>query len=377
MSTTKQGVWTGIFVAAVLTACRSDEPGSTGAGASGAGDTTNGGGGSSATDGGSSGSVGGGGAGTSDGGAGGSTECTPPVYPACGTPAGCKDATVEATIADITSGTVAAQTDVELKGVVAMSQKFLVSKSSSGSCLWGVFVSAPGLDTTEANSGTVVLSYGTNALTDCDGKTYCPKLGTDPTCDAIPDDVKPGDVFDLKGETSYYKPTCSGDGESQVPMRQVGKTCEMTKTGTAAVPEPAVVSDLDSLASPTDTDFHDAWGGVKVRIEDVSPVVQGVGGGGQGGAGGADEGEVVGAFGKIKLDDPSNLEVGDKIYYRGYAKKDNVCYDGPQFSGDVEWTRVDGFHYLNFCTWGLEPNDKCSDFDPSSTDCTSADMCAQ
>src|SRR5262245_30778495 len=47
---------------------------------------------------------------------------------------------MDASIDDITTGKVGVMTPVSLKGVVAMSQKWLVSHSkSSGSCLWGVY----------------------------------------------------------------------------------------------------------------------------------------------------------------------------------------------------------------------------------------------
>jgi hypothetical protein len=95
---------------------------------------------------------------------------------------------VEATISDVTTGVVGPGVKVQVTGAVAMSQKFLVSKgSSSGSCLWGVFVSAPNLTETAPNSGMLVLDYGFNAEID-DGGTdaYCPRLGIDPTGDDIP-----------------------------------------------------------------------------------------------------------------------------------------------------------------------------------------------
>ena len=78
---------------------------------------------------------------------------------------------------------------------------------------------------------------------------------------------------------------------------------------------------------------------------------------------------VVGEFGVITL--ANGVEVGDKIYYRGYSN--NVCHEGPLFTDtEVVFDRVDGFHYLAFCSWGIQANDKCADFEPQSGDCTAA-----
>lgn len=77
---------------------------------------------------------------------------------------------------------------------------------------------------------------------------------------------------------------------------------------------------------------------------------------------------VVGDYGTIKLTG-SNLEVGDKLYYRGYDKQ--TCYTGPMFSDlNIKWTALDGFGYLNYCTWSLQPDNKCADFNPASEDCS-------
>ena len=91
-------------------------------------------------------------------------------------------------------------------------------------------------------------------------------------------------------------------------------------------------------------------------------------------------------FGHILVHDKSiaaptaanKLQLGDKLYYRGYLKKNNACYDGPKFANAVtEFTSMEGFLYLDFCTWNLQPNDKCADLSPHSDDCTSDVMCAQ
>lgn len=361
MSLRKHWSFLGTSAACVLgfcvlaTACRTEEnnnPSGGNEGGSGATGPTGPGG-----NGGAGGGTGGGGG---DGGGGGA---------ACDG----KEVTIEQITNTNAAGAVGKGTPVKVKGAVAMSHKFLVSQSNAGNCLWGVFVSAPGLAETKEYSGVMVLSYGVPATIPPGGnKAYCPKLSNyfenDPLPgDAIPDDVKPGDVLDITGVAdSFLLAACANEmNGSQVPQTQIAFTCSVTKTGTAPVPAPHVftdVADMTKLGSPTDKAFHDAWGGVKVRVENVKPVPQpdpdGMG-----------PEVVVGDFGAIKLMD-SNLEVGDKIYYRGYDKND--CYSAPVFS-DVTMTfnTIDGFSYLSYCTWGLQPNAKCADFDPKSEDCGS------
>jgi len=265
-----------------------------------------------------------------------------------------------ATIDGVTTGAFGVGAKISVNGVVAMSQKFLVSKSStSNNCLWGVFVSSPGLTETQADSGMIVLSYGTKATTGTDGKTYCSKLGQEPVGDKIPDNVKPGDVLDLVGVVSRFPddPQCTApDPVNKVGMLQLGQVCKATITGTAPVPTPHTLTptEVTSLSSTTDQAFHDKWGAVKVRTSGaVEP---------QGGM-------VVGDFGVITL--TNGVHIGDKVYYRGYSQ--NKCNDGPVFTDPaMTFTRVDGFHYLDYCTWGMQVDDKCADYDPQSGDCTSA-----
>jgi hypothetical protein len=277
----------------------------------------------------------------------------------------------DVTIADVTKGAVVKGTSVTVKNVVTMSQKFLVSKSLAGTCLYGVFVSAPGLIETEPYSGILVVSKGNNA-TIPPGQTtsYCGKLSNrvagDPVPgDAIPDDVKPGDVLNVTGTAdSFLLNQCATEPNgSTVPQRQISFACNVTRTGTAAVPAPrafTAATNVAALASPTNAAFHDQWGGVFVRVSNVKPSLQPDPNGGT-------IPVVVGPFGVIKLEG-SNLEVGDKVYYRGYDN--SICHDGPVYSDtNVAWSYIDGFSYMNFCTWGLQPNNRCKDFNPPSDDC--------
>jgi hypothetical protein len=276
------------------------------------------------------------------------------------------------TVQDVATGAVGPGVHVKLTGVVAMSPKFLVSQSSkSGSCLWGVYVSAPGLTETAASSGTLVVDYGTPAtIPDGGTKAYCPAIGFgDDAGDKIPNDVKPGDVLDVVGTTDYYVPKAcaSTPGGSSVAQRQVKNACSITRTGTATPPKPHVFTgaDIKSLGSATDTASHDKWGGVKVRLENVTAQEVGAGDAGADAGGG---GGIIGQYGLITLEE--GCSIGDKIYYQGYNKK-NVCHGQPTFSG-AAFAAIEGFSYLNYCTWDVEVSDKCGGFDPSPDDCKAA-----
>jgi hypothetical protein len=320
---------------------------------------------SSATTGGG-GDGGGGDGGSGMGGSGGGSACVG------------QDATIYQVNQDpaAAGGPIGDGTPVSLKGVIAMSQKFLVTKSSADKCLWGVFVSAPDVGkSTTPYSGVMVVARGKDAVLDPkDQKTYCPKLGVagETPGDAIPDDVAPGDVLDVVGLTDYFllNDCAQKPNGSSVAQRQVAESCLVQKTGEKVFPPPPHIfsdpADIAKIASPSDKAFHDMWGNVKVRVEQVTankhpydpddamsmPVL-------------------VNRFGEIHLKD-SNVFIGDKIYYRGYLKTD-ACHTGPIYDSvmgdEFVLDGVEGFGYLSFCTWGLQANNKCTDLSPPSEDC--------
>ncbi|MFT3764883.1 MAG: hypothetical protein QM820_05100 [Minicystis sp.] len=119
-------------------------------------------------------------------------------------------------------------------------------------------------------------------------------------------------------------------------------------------------AEVAQLASPTDTTFHDQWGGVKVRIKNVTSTPQVNGDGGT---------AITDQYGHIVLSG-SNLYVGDKLYYQGLLAKTDICHKGPVYANaTTTFTQMDGFSYLDFCTWSLEPNNRCQDLAPPSDDC--------
>lgn len=313
------------------------------------------------------------------------------------------------TIQDITTGAVPPMTDVQVQGVIAMSPKYLVSQSNSGNCLWGVYVSAPGLTETEAYSGVLALSYGTQATTNQQGDLECPRIGTTPAGDAFPDDVRPGDVLTIAGETSQFLLNFCGDAcgdlncdmatetaancredcdtdddklhyrESTVQQRQLFKVeQEVMRTGTAPVPTPHVLTgeELLKLSAHDDQQFHDMWGGVKVRIEGAAGLQWSSGG--------------VVSFGRVIASIPTQngdalIRVYNDIYYRRYAPTADYCHKAPVFTaspggvtGDpvYQFSRIDGFSSLGTCIWVLQAADPCADLEPYSESCMSATDCS-
>lgn len=366
---------------ALLGGCQSDSNGSSSNGGSGnTGNTGNPGSGGAGAEGGSGSAVSNGGAGPTGGGAN--------VGGSGGGPLTCNDAPVTP-IADLTNGTVGDQVNVTLEGVVAMSHKFLVSKSSSsGSCLFGVYVSAPGLTETAANSAVLVISYGDEATTDDNGNTFCAKLGepydaNDPTGAGgnIPDWVKPGDVLTIpNGKTSHFLLSqCAtepnGSTVKAIQLATHFSGCPIEITGTAPVPAPHVLTAAE-LAQSADQDnaaFHNAWGAVFVRTPAVTPELWPAAECPDIDDEPATEPCLVNRFGQIQTEEGVNI--GDKLYYRGYDDA-NLCHAGPEFEPVPEsFTFVQGFHTLDFCTWGLFAKDKCADSNPKSTDCGTDATC--
>lgn len=124
------------------------------------------------------------------------------------------------------------------------------------------------------------------------------------------------------------------------------------------------------LSSPTEKDFHHAWGGVKVRLEGtLSPVLR---------TDTMGEQTVAGAHGNIHLNSGPEgglVHVGNEAYYIGGAQ--SACHEGPVYSDvNVVFNRVDGFIHNNSCIWSLQPANKCTDIDPPSEDCIAEEsMC--
>lgn len=341
-----------VAAGATASGCQSDsQSGAAGSGGGSGGDTS--GNGASNTSMSTASSMGGSAPTSASTGTGANTGCTGP----------------DATISDITTGMVGDKMMVSVKDIVVMSAKFKVSgPGSSGHCLWGVFGSTKGLTETQANTGILLVSKGADATTNDAGSTYCAAYPEEPAGDLIPDDVKIGDVLNVIGESeAFLLDNCMTEPNgSSVAQFQLSNICKVDKNGTAPVPTAHVLSptEIAQLASPTDTSFHAQWGGVKVAVENVTAATN----------------PVVGMYGIIALTE-GNLQVTDKIYYRGYQKTE-VCHAGPLFTANMtapyySFGHIEGFSYLDFCTWSLGVNDKCADFTPASEDCAGMTSCPQ
>ena len=83
-----------------------------------------------------------------------------------------------------------------------------------------------------------------------------------------------------------------------------------------------------------------------------------------------DSADVVGPYGVIRLGE-SALEVHDKIFYFDFSGTGPMAADkGPKFGYPTVFRAITGLVYLDYCTWSLAPRNKCTDFDPSSEDCS-------
>jgi hypothetical protein len=309
--------------------------------------------------------------GSSDGfGAGGTTTSSSSSNTTSGTggSSGIKTVTIQQMTDETRLDHIGPGVGVQVKGAVAMSIKFKVSQSKSGACLWGVFLSAPGLTTTGANTGVLALSEGTAAVAPDGGTSaYCPVLQAGQHAgDAFPDDIQPGDIVDVIGKTDLYVPTaCSvpeaGVGYSNVAAIQFSTVTVVNRTGTGPVPAPykRSATDLTTLAAGADTTWLNAWGSVLVEADDVTSEL-------------ASDG-LTDNYGHMILNWGTNggIEVGDALYYVGIEHYIDICYYGPKYSKEppINFAAVRGFVYLDYCNWSLAPRDKCHDLNPASIDC--------
>ncbi len=279
---------------------------------------------------------------------------------------GCQGQRVE--VREIADGTVSTGTDVELESVVATSQKFLVAKSSSGSCLWGMFVSADAASAAELG-GVMIASYGAPAAAAANAELE-PCV---PGADAIPDDVAIGDLLSIRGKTEIYRPTWCANASplGQIRVRAL-PACPVKKLGSTTPPAPVGI-DLETanqLARGTDAQVSggrpsaglpdgaslQALASVVVRLTGVSGKRDGT------------SADIVGAYGTIRLNE-TELEVRDKISFGSVGSVSGGTDKSPKFAFPTAFSRIDGLVFLEYCDWVLAPRDKCKDYDPPSADC--------
>jgi hypothetical protein len=257
---------------------------------------------------------------------------------------GCDGETI--TLDEVRSGLVIPSATIEL-AATATSQKFLLSETQAGSCLWGAFVGdEPAGDEPR---GILVVSYGNEAP----GEARC-----EPGTDAIPDDLAPGDLVRVVGRASSFAPASC---DAIVPVAQLlaDARCPFERRGRATPIEPVVLPlDVSSaLARGSDDELVRAWAGGLVRLENVSALPNEAGDG------------AVRSYGVLALAE-TELEVHADIEYGDLSGK------GPRdaaksldFGYPTLFRSVTGLVHLDYCDFSLAPRKRCEDFDPPSLDC--------
>lgn len=245
------------------------------------------------------------------------------------------------TIGEIASGVVAKGTAVTVACAIATTKPLLINKSkATGKCLWGIYVMDP-----SAPFGTLVVGHGVSAHPLVDGGWGDCPIGTGP----IPDDIEPGDTLDIVGRAdSFVLGQCNhGPATSPPPQTQITDVCRVVRRGSSSV-SPVVITDFSALKSG-----KRELQGLLVRIENAD-------------AERWPDGAAVGPYGVIRLRQGPGLEVHSDLYY---AKPG----DGPHFTGAKHFRSITAISGLDYCTWVLQPRDKCTDFDPPSEDCPPPD----
>jgi hypothetical protein len=270
------------------------------------------------------------------GGAGGSGAEPPPE--AC--------AAEDVTLDEVRSGVVLPSARAALVAT-ATSQKFLVSETEAGSCLWGAFVGDEP-DGAEPR-GLLVVSYGDEAP----GAAPC-----EPGTDAIADALEPGDVVRIVGRASSFAPS-SCDGVTPAAQFVADARCPFDLQGRVAPLEPVTLPlDVASkLVRGSDAELVGRWAGGLVRLESVSALPN------EGGTGAVRPYGVV-ALAETDLEVHADIEYGD---LSGNGPRDAA--KGLDFHYPTEFRSVTGLVFLDYCEYALAPRRRCEDFDPPSLDC--------
>ncbi|HVY31719.1 MAG TPA: hypothetical protein VHB79_34525 [Polyangiaceae bacterium] len=250
------------------------------------------------------------------------------------------------TLAEIHAGRVRSGVKVEVEGLVASSQKFLVSEAKSGSCLWGAF--AADARQVGANSGLFLVSFGAPHAED----EACQSGG-----DGLPDDLAPGDLLRVSGKLDEYAPSaCSNVAAAQQLL--IDATCPLVHDGAQAPPEAAVLDTAlaDRLAAGQDVELLRQWGGALVRLEGVSAQRD-------------EDGDAVFPFGVVRLTETS-LEVHSRLYYFDLSEGGpRAAGKSPHYAYPTTFGALTGVVFLDYCSWSLAPRDRCRDLVPASSGC--------
>jgi hypothetical protein len=251
------------------------------------------------------------------------------------------------TLAEIHAGKVRGTVPVAVKGLVASSQKFLVSEAKSGSCLWGAFAAAEGEQ--GAGSGLFLVSFG---APHAEGESCMAGA------DGLPDDLQPGERVEVEGKLDEYAPaSCAGTAAAQQLM--IDAACPLRRLGRGAAPEAVVIDSAlaSRLALGKDQQLLRDWSGALVRLEGVEAVQD------------ADDGDAVFPFGVVRLEQTS-LEVHSRLYYFDLSDGGpRASGKAPRYDYPTAFGAISGIVFLDYCSWVLAPRDRCSDLEPASSGC--------
>jgi hypothetical protein len=252
---------------------------------------------------------------------------------------------------------------VSVKGLVATSQKFLVSKNA---CLWGVFATTAG-DTTQEYGSIEVVAKGAEAVTvEVPGSGGAGGAGgggtkTELRCPTegdkggkIPNDIKPGDVFDVVGFVDEFKNN-NCDPALALGQRQIENPDTFTITArggnTPAPKEFTSVEEINKLGGgENEDDFTRKWSGGLVRISS-----------GQGGGFHVDESKLspdakcAAAKGDIYFKEVS-LPMNSNIPFFDLAEGgpfDPTFKKGFEYTKDTVFTSYTGIYSIDFCNWAI------------------------
>ena len=251
------------------------------------------------------------------------------------------------TLAELHSGRVRPGIPIKLSGLLASSQKFLVSEAKSGACLWGAFAADAQL--TGAGSGLLLVSFGSEHAAD----QPC-VAGSD----ALPSDLRPGDQLEAQGMLDQYRPaTCPG--VAPAPQLRVDVACPLARVGSVAPPRAASIDFTlaDELAAGADRDLLRAWSGALVRLDGAFAEQD------------PSDGDAVFPFGVLKLAE-TELEVHSRVYYFDLgAAGPRDPSKAPAYGYPAPFLSLTGVVFLDYCSWSLAPRDRCSDLSPGSGNC--------
>jgi hypothetical protein len=242
---------------------------------------------------------------------------------------------------EIQSGQVRVGAGIALDATVT-SQKFLLSHSKTGSCLWGVFVGAEPI--AGKPRGILLISYGERA----EGEAIC-RSGTD----GLPDTLALGDRLSAVGTYSpYAQSSCAG--LVPAPQLRVEAACPVVVSGKGAQVMPVTLShaDADVIGQGTDAAVLRSYAAGLVRLEDVSGVR-------------AEDGEgVVAPYGVLRFAE-TRLELHNDVEYGAVTGGGRPL----AFPYPSTFATVTGLVHLDYCSWTLAPRDRCRDFQPPSANC--------